>query len=802
MKIDFHFINQSELNMQTHSSKSTAGLSLIVTILITLSAMILGTTLIMVIKEENRIVSQTQVTQTAKALARIGISHALSTLDSESNWSTNNGLILNKTALNGSYSVYGSAATTDTITIQSIGTYQSETYQMTKHITREILDRDFLKISTANLNIGGTNPGSNTLTYTMLLGLGVKNTHPTRSIQITKLIMSWIPDTQKLKSIKKNGNPMWNSEDTNGIPSGKQPSGALYEIDPIILTPSGNYQFISAEFDGVMLSKRFSIYLILEDGSAGLLDAIPPTGPLQTDLLVVSTSNIYLTASSNNTLLTNIGLHNQNLYSPYNPVYLIRINSFDIAWDYDLAETHKLETATVTTQNTTSTWFTGSIGNNSSVTINGMTGLFNQNESKTLALSFNNDMSFNYFDMTVYFEDHSFKEFQLKLPKMASFLNINKAASRLSNSQVVSMNLKNTHAKKDIQLTSMTVAKSEPLGPDIQSIMIGSNTYYSLNSINRTVTRFLDPYYQLNLDPGTPFISPSTYNITYNFIDNSSVQDPVPISLTSQYLVVDGSIANIKETEDVLDNIQYISFASQPATIIGLTANWAPQVGTIDTVTIGAVTQTGLNGSPGYIALNPISLSKTEIGSISFSNTIADTNFNLTYHLSDGTTRNVYIKLNPYSYVVADNFENGWSGGNGFNGQWSHSTGESSIIGADPYSNKKVLRLKKDGYAKRTMNLAAYQQITIRFMIQINGFLPGDTATFAVYDPNNPSNPNGIVLATWDMNSQSENNYVQYEYTISGSYMSNNSFIRFDTNFQNASTTMKIDEIYFYNEFY
>jgi len=151
-----------------------------------------------------------------------------------------------------------------------------------------------------------------------------------------------------------------------------------------------------------------------------------------------------------------------------------------------------------------------------------------------------------------------------------------------------------------------------------------------------------------------------------------------------------------------------------------------------------------------------------------------------------------FVLVTNETGVAYDGFEDSWSGGSGWLGEWFHE-GDSKIVRNNgPYVGGKHLRLRRsNSYVDRSVDLSAYAEATLSFQAKVKSFEKSDFAEVLI-------SSNGLdwtVLRSFTP-SDSDNQYHPYEFDITP-FISENVWIAFDAEMSGRGDHLYVDEVRF-----
>jgi hypothetical protein len=728
-----------------------------------------------------------------------GIERAIQTLLDDSDWSNNSGtLFQDESFAGGTYTVTLSSATTDRIVLSITSYYQGFKKTIEKTVGRplnesgQIQDSVYVAVSTANAYVGGC---GNRYLYDIKLA----NSHPTRNINITEVIISWLTNSSEaITAIRIGSTNVW---------SGDEDSNALINISDYTLNALQSNIDVQLTYDSNVATKVFSINFRFSDGSSKSIDFDPQDSGqgTQASKLLITTANAEITGRNDNNL-TDITLKNESEICGDNIV----ITGLKVAWFYD-NPTRKIQKVKI--HNTTCWTGNTSSGSNIAFTSN---YTLNSNQTKELQLYFNGDMDYRLVTFNVILADDSEKYGEADFSiNQANYLHFdNEDLSIYPSYTIKEIELENTHDDADIWIDKMYISIEPSTNQKIETIEIDDDTIFSGSqnldtTFNITTTMIGNDDSEDHQIDFSSSIENATINMTYIMVDGTSTTNSFSPEIDGGGGINDSSLfshttRNISvETHNTMKWLRGLKLNSAETDykITKIKLSWSPSSQKLTKIKMGSLTVK--NNPSGYSSGTLIDINDYLVpaGAASIESYfmwwdyIINKDFNIEYYFEDGSTTNIEFKFNPNSHIAADNFETeNFNGGHGFSSNWQKEYGDSWVQwGSNSFSGGCALLIKKSTSIKRRLNLSAYSAMKISFYAKLKSFESNDKAYFEISDNGGAS---WTTVKTWQAGDITTHTYNEYD--LSSYNLNSNFYIRFRTNANQNNDQLYIDEIYFF----
>jgi len=249
--------------------KCEKGVSLIITVMVMLVVVVVGTSMVAIVVRERKSIAQSSTYQTAASLAQLGMMRSLQPLKNDMDWSDNGGVLYDNVAyMGGTYTVDLSNPAIYSIKITSTGKYKETNHTLVHTLTRtSASDAAFyLQISTADAEIDDDE----------FKDIKLTNLSPTYNVRIEKMIVSWYPDNDDIRfeEIRIDDDKFWEEDD--GTPLGEQPIGTLVWEHPFDLNVGMSDIAVKVEFDDDDIEDvtSISLFFLLSDGSTAHVEML------------------------------------------------------------------------------------------------------------------------------------------------------------------------------------------------------------------------------------------------------------------------------------------------------------------------------------------------------------------------------------------------------------------------------------------------------------------------------------------------------------------------------------------------
>jgi len=793
--------------MMARRPKNSRGFALPATIAVAMMVVLFGTFLAVYLQDEGKSSIGGYYHGKAADISYVGYEQALEFLNEDTDWSDDGGTLFNAiAALGGFYTVTLSNASTDTITVESVGTFQDADYRVTKTVNRGQSDALFLIVDTSEYFLADIGKS--------LGNIKLINIHPTKDIPVIKQIVAWVPDGgEKIGTISYDVETVvWDGAGIGSPANGPEFTGVLIDIvDQVV--DQGDQRTVTFNFDASVIGTHMSLFFILEDGSTafGELDV------LDKDIFYFELDLFEAELGEPNAkFLQNVIF--RNTHATRN----ITLVTFTLFWEPNSTDEWLTQFKSVQSGGETIIWngvaFSGDVVDVDDFSIAPGEEIHFRFKFNDNAIMVNKiwQLGIVLSDGTSGIYPFDFRVFQGDLLIVDT---VTAVVVGVGENVLDLIGLGNEDNFAPITITKMRVNLDPDGGQEITKIDIGAVTVFS-GSPNGDLGSLLN-ITDYELDPaavGVPLtiefnadVLPATFNLEFEMGDGSlRVVDPFFLDSTSTF-TSDGRFVNIQEYNST-DTLQGYRIGNASLTddliITDMRVSWTPDSSeTLSSIAVSGLTVfSGAASSGTLVDISDSTLlsgAGFETLSMVFSSDIVDKDFEIEFTFDDASTKTKVLKLDPANFIAGDNFESGdFGGGTGFlEGFWNTVGASDLISAADVYSGGQSLRLKKNsGLVHRGVDLFPYNNPKIRFVAKVDfpGIDPIEEAYFKVSSDGGGSY---TIVNTWSYTGgggidTGENGYYYFEFSLKDYEPLTSTFrIAFESNMKTGNDKFYVDDI-------